>query len=318
MRFWLLQRSEPTPFDDGWTQRLLRTGHLAQTLSDRGHEVVWWTSTFDHYSRRHRFSDNHSVTVEGGCAIEFLRGSGYTKNVSLQRLRDNSQVADSFSKIARDRPTPDLILASVPTIELASAAVSYGSGRGVPVFLDVRDLWPDVFADLVPSWTRPLVRVLSRPMNARLRATCRQATGIIGLTPEFVNWGVSKAGRHSGQFDQHFPMGYVVDEPSPPQPRRQAPQRLAYSGPSETVDGDLAGRAGQAAGRGPAGRPAAGRDELGMSARAAGAAPVSGPDPRRLATNRGEQAEKKPVQVDQEPGRNDACPCGSGKKYKKC
>ena len=25
-----------------------------------------------------------------------------------------------------------------------------------------------------------------------------------------------------------------------------------------------------------------------------------------------------PVHVDAEPGRNDPCPCGSGKKYKKC
>ncbi len=110
----------------------------------------------------------------------------------------------------------------------------------------------------------------------------------------------------------------------PPQPRRQAaPQRLAYSGPSDSPGGDLAGRAGQAARRGAAGGsgPAAGRDELGMSARAGGAAGAgvaSGPDPRRLATNRGERVEKKPVHVEQEPGRNDSCPCGSGKKYKKC
>ncbi len=26
----------------------------------------------------------------------------------------------------------------------------------------------------------------------------------------------------------------------------------------------------------------------------------------------------QPIQVTQEPGRNDPCPCGSGKKYKKC
>ena len=25
-----------------------------------------------------------------------------------------------------------------------------------------------------------------------------------------------------------------------------------------------------------------------------------------------------PIQSDKEPGRNDPCPCGSGKKYKKC
>ena len=26
----------------------------------------------------------------------------------------------------------------------------------------------------------------------------------------------------------------------------------------------------------------------------------------------------EPIRADQEPGRNDPCPCGSGKKYKKC
>jgi len=26
----------------------------------------------------------------------------------------------------------------------------------------------------------------------------------------------------------------------------------------------------------------------------------------------------EPIKVDKQPGRNDLCPCGSGKKYKKC
>jgi uncharacterized protein YchJ len=32
-----------------------------------------------------------------------------------------------------------------------------------------------------------------------------------------------------------------------------------------------------------------------------------------------EKTEKvEPIQADQQPGRNDPCPCGSGRKYKKC
>lgn len=32
-----------------------------------------------------------------------------------------------------------------------------------------------------------------------------------------------------------------------------------------------------------------------------------------------EKTEKvEPIQADKQPGRNDPCPCGSGKKYKKC
>src|SRR5690606_8162093 len=107
------------------------------------------------------------------------------------------------------------------------------------------------------------------------------------------------------------------------QQRRPQPQRLAYSGPSDTPDHDVATRAAES------GRQAGGArvDDLGMSARAAGGAAAgaglpgaAGPDPRQLATNRGEQQQQKqePVTVEDEPGRNDPCPCGSGKKYKKC
>ncbi len=42
--------------------------------------------------------------------------------------------------------------------------------------------------------------------------------------------------------------------------------------------------------------------------------------PQKLVMNRGEQGDepKKPVRAENKVGRNDPCPCGSGKKYKKC
>ena len=102
----------------------------------------------------------------------------------------------------------------------------------------------------------------------------------------------------------------------PPQPKRRVPQRLAYSGPSDSPGT----RAAQQARREPVPAGVGGRDELGMSSRASvgGGASAGAPDPRRLATNRGEQEARKPIKVDKQPGRNDPCPCGSGKKYKKC
>lgn len=104
-----------------------------------------------------------------------------------------------------------------------------------------------------------------------------------------------------------------------PQTRRRTPQRLAYSGPTEAAaGGGLVDRAAQAArqtrDRQPAGT---GVDDLGMSARSSAGVP-GGPGPRDLVTNRDEERVRKPVTVDKEPGRNDPCPCGSGKKYKKC
>ena len=119
----------------------------------------------------------------------------------------------------------------------------------------------------------------------------------------------------------------------PRQPVRQ-PQRVQYSGPSEDggVSTGAIAQAAAAAGRtqtmGSGGRV----DDLGMarSARAEGAGrgrtvPLgsvggvpSPQDPRELVTNRAEERVRAPVTATKEPGRNEACPCGSGKKYKKC
>ena len=105
-----------------------------------------------------------------------------------------------------------------------------------------------------------------------------------------------------------------------PQQRRRVPQKLAYSGPTDSPGGGVGGAAGQVVRQGGQGvARASGVDELGMSARASsGAAGSSGPDPRRLATNREAGRERMPVSVAAGPGRNEPCPCGSGKKYKKC
>lgn len=45
---------------------------------------------------------------------------------------------------------------------------------------------------------------------------------------------------------------------------------------------------------------------------------VEQPEERKMVTNQDAQAERKPVRVGAKIGRNDPCPCGSGKKYKKC
>ena len=52
MRVWLVQRAESTPHDDEGDRRLMRMGILADILQSHGHEVVWWTSAFDHVGKR--------------------------------------------------------------------------------------------------------------------------------------------------------------------------------------------------------------------------------------------------------------------------
>ena len=213
MRVWLVQRSEPTPHDSGGAQRILRTGIMARMLVQAGHNVVWWTSTFDHFNRRHRHGADIRLSVAPGYEIQYLYGCGYAKNVSLSRIRDNLMVAKRFAAVAhKDLGQPDIILASVPTGELALAAVEYARALEIPIILDIRDLWPDVFFDLVPRVFWPAVRFLSFPMVRKLKSACAGANGIIGITDAFVDWGVAHAGRPRVDSDRVFPMGYLAGD----------------------------------------------------------------------------------------------------------
>jgi glycosyltransferase involved in cell wall biosynthesis len=209
MRVWLIQRSEPTPHDDNGGQRLLRTGIVADMLVAAGHEVVWWTSTFDHYNRRQRFPVSTRLPVSESYEIQYLRGRGYKRNISLARFREHIDVSREFARLAPHELRPDIIVASVPTVELAAAATGISTRAGIPIIVDVRDLWPDVFEDVVPRRLRFMVRLLSIPMRKQLHFVCSRATAIVGLTGRFVEWGAHAAKRPVGKRDRVVPLAYI-------------------------------------------------------------------------------------------------------------
>ena len=70
MRIWLVQRAESTPHDESGSRRLLRIGIIADILSKRGHDVIWWTSNFDHVTKTHRFKSNLKRSVSSKYQIQ--------------------------------------------------------------------------------------------------------------------------------------------------------------------------------------------------------------------------------------------------------
>lgn len=206
LKVWLITIGEPLPID-GNSARLWRAGLIAKMLADSGDSVTWWTSDFDHFSKRHRFG-RHTTQIAGGIEYRLLHGCGYRKNISLRRQIDHLQIAREFAKQAKALRQPDIVLASLPTIELAHAAVNYGRRRGVPVVLDIRDLWPDIFVEEVPRIARPLAKIALMPLEAVVNKACQGAAGITGNSDDFVAWGVRRAGRSRATFDRVFPFGY--------------------------------------------------------------------------------------------------------------
>lgn len=178
--------------------------------------MVWWTSAFDHIRKIHIAEADTAIEHDNGLQLRLLRGCGYHRNISFRRYIDHVQIARKFAAAAETQATPDIIVAALPPIDLCLACADYGLRHRVPVVLDMRDMWPDIFAEAVPRPMRGLARLLLFPLVRQAQLACRRATAITGLTDQFVDWGVSRAGRIRRPLDHAFPIAYD-DSPVPPE-----------------------------------------------------------------------------------------------------
>lgn len=205
LRVWILQAGEELPIDPG-PPRLLRHAILGGLLAERGHDVTFWSSSFNHQQKVQRCSQSTVVSDVDGYRVVLLASPPYRSNVSLARIQSHRRTASEFRRLAVREPPPDVLLAGYPTIELAHAGVAYASERGVPSVVDCRDLWPEIIEEQSPG----IIRVLGSPVLAhwrRMRRELMQATqSVVGITDEFVEWGVAGAGRPRGTLDVAFPL----------------------------------------------------------------------------------------------------------------
>jgi glycosyltransferase involved in cell wall biosynthesis len=206
MRVWIITVGEPLPTDEG-SPRLLRSGALAKYLVERGHDVTWFNSRFDHTHKRMRTELPRSMEHEG-VRIELLDAIGYKRNVSVARVRDQAVAARDFSRRVSSMARPDVILCSLPTLELCDAATNLQQSLGVPVLLDIRDKWPDVYYRAAPAALRPLLRTALFSQERMANRTLTRATGIIGISPGYLQWALDRVGRRAGKHDHMLPLGY--------------------------------------------------------------------------------------------------------------
>jgi len=224
MRVWIVEIGEPLPIDAG--SRELRCGILTDRLAAAGHEVLWWAATFDHNRKVHRFPESTTLAIKPGLTIRLLHAPAYKRNLSLARIQHNRAIARTFAAEAAQHSTPDLIFCCMPTPELAERCVEIGLRRGVPVIVDVNDIWPESYLSNLPRPLKPAARILLRREFARTRWTFRNAAAVTAVSESFLGWALSHAGRCRAPADAVFPLGYPTPSEVPEPERSSRIDRL--------------------------------------------------------------------------------------------
>lgn len=206
MNIWLIQTGEPLPTDD--SVKKMRTALLADKLLEKGHSVTWWTSAFDHVRKKWIYTKDTEVQKKNGLKFLALKGTGYKRNISLMRFIDHRIVARKFSKMASKMPKPDFILASMPPHDFAYQAVMYANRNNIPVIVDIRDPWPDIFLEHLPSSLRQIAKIFLFNDFGMVKKTMRHANGLVAVTNEFLLWGLKYAGREKSPNDKIFYLGH--------------------------------------------------------------------------------------------------------------
>lgn len=208
MKIWLIQANEPIPFLDE-KQRFFRTGMLAEELNSRKHEVTWFASTFDHYTKTQRFAENKSIKINEHFNIEMLWSPSYKKNISLKRIINHQIIAYNFRKIIKSKEKPDLIYCSFPTIELAVVAIKFGRKNKIKVIIDIRDLWPDIFFQNLKFPLNYLSYPYQFIMNIKTKRVLKNASSLNAISDEALLWGLKKINiNNKRKYDYSYFIGY--------------------------------------------------------------------------------------------------------------
>lgn len=207
MNVWIVFVGETLPMDK--STRMWRYSILAETLAARGHHVTRWAPTFNHSHKKQRYNFDYTYKVNKNYKIKLIYNKRYTRNVSFQRLFSYIKLAHSFKKRIKNEQSPDIIISGMPTPWLCSVVMRYVKHKNIPVIIDIRDLWPDIFVNIFPNKFRFLAKVFIFPLFIANKNIFRKATAIYGISKSYLQWGLNHTiGYRSKGNDKIFPLGY--------------------------------------------------------------------------------------------------------------
>lgn len=206
MNVWIIMSGEPLEM---FGERPHRKGLLSKMLAEKGHNVTWWTTDFDHQHKKYFYNEDKEIKNEFGVNMIFLHPTTpYKRNISYARIKNHKEVGLKFREISSKKDKPDIILCDFPTIDLAYEAVLYGKKYNIPVVIDIRDMWPEIFLDILPNFLKPLGKLVLNDYFLKTKYIFKNAYALTSMTDEFLTYGLKYGNRVKTLKDKSFPFAY--------------------------------------------------------------------------------------------------------------
>jgi len=204
MKIWILQTGEPLHIDSG-KPRPMRAMNLSNKLVEKGHDVVLWSSAFNHQKKNHRTKKYEIHKINEKLEIRLIPSRGYKKHIGLARLVDHYDMSRQLKiLLSKQKDYPDLAFIGYPPIETAYTMSNWLNKKKIPIILDIKDLWPSMFVDVFPSFLRPFARIVFHPYFHFSKKTINNSTSISSMAPAFINWIMNYSKRKQTQLDKVF------------------------------------------------------------------------------------------------------------------
>lgn len=207
MKIWTIKEGEPLPIDI-CKGRIMRCGIISQMLSNRNHEVTWWSSTFIHQTKTCISKKDVIYNINHNFRLNLINTKiKYMRNISILRILYSKNFAIKFKKKIAFSEKPSVIYCSFPLIDIAYEATKYAIKNNIPIVIDVRDLWPDIIYDKFPKILTPILKLILFNMEYKTKYILNNATCVTATVPFDLEWAMRRRKVQSA-YDQYFYMGY--------------------------------------------------------------------------------------------------------------
>jgi glycosyltransferase involved in cell wall biosynthesis len=215
MNIWIFQSGEPLHCDPD-NPRPMRAMNLANKLVEKGHNVVLWSSAFNHQAKSHRSKTYKKIEISSNLEIRLIPSSGYQKTISLSRFYDHCLLAwNLHKKLKLEKSIPDVGVIGYPPIEASYIMSNWFKKKNVPFILDVKDQWPHILVSIFPNFLKPIAQFILQPYFYIAKRTMDNSTSISAHVPGYIDWAIKFSGRLKNENDKVFPLTVPQDKINP-------------------------------------------------------------------------------------------------------